>query len=49
VLYTYLLGSVTLEESRAAAAGSRGRHYAAKRFRAGLDVITAGIRASAVW
>lgn len=49
VLYTHLLGSVTLEESRMAAAASRGRHHAAKRFRAGLDVITAGIRASAVW
>jgi TetR/AcrR family transcriptional regulator, tetracycline repressor protein len=49
VLYTYLLGSITLEELRAVAAGSRGRQHAAKRFRAGLDVITAGIRASAVW
>jgi TetR/AcrR family transcriptional regulator, tetracycline repressor protein len=36
VLYTYLLGSVTLEESR----GKR------QRFRAGLDVIIAGIKAS---
>lgn len=36
VLYTYLLGSVSLEESR----GKR------QRFRAGLDVIIAGIKAS---
>ncbi|HTQ16672.1 TetR/AcrR family transcriptional regulator C-terminal domain-containing protein [Mycobacterium sp.] len=36
VLYTYLLGSVSLEESR-------GRR---RRFRAGLDVIIAGIKAS---
>jgi AcrR family transcriptional regulator len=36
VLYTYLLGSVSLEESR----GKR------QRFRAGLDVIIAGINAS---
>jgi hypothetical protein len=39
VLYTYLLGSVSLGESR-------GNRQAASRFRAGLDVITAGIRAS---
>ena len=37
VLYTYLLGSVTLEESR-------GRRQTASRFRAGLDVIIAGIK-----
>ncbi len=36
VLYTYLLGSVSLEESR-------GKRQAAARFRAGLDVIIAGI------
>lgn len=36
VLYTYLLGSVSLQESR----GKR------PRFRAGLDVIIAGIKAS---
>jgi TetR/AcrR family transcriptional regulator, tetracycline repressor protein len=39
VLYTYLLGSVSLEESR-------GKRQAAARFRAGLDVIIAGINAS---
>jgi TetR/AcrR family tetracycline transcriptional repressor len=49
VLYTHLLGSVALEESRMAAAASHGGQHAAKRFRAGLDVITAGIRATAVW
>jgi TetR/AcrR family tetracycline transcriptional repressor len=37
VLYTYLLGSVTLEESR-------GRRQTAGHFRAGLDVIIAGIK-----
>jgi TetR/AcrR family transcriptional regulator, tetracycline repressor protein len=49
VLYTYLLGSVTLEESRAGAASVGGKRHGAGRFRAGLDVILAGIRASAVW
>ncbi|OBJ50809.1 TetR/AcrR family transcriptional regulator C-terminal domain-containing protein [Mycobacterium sp. 1423905.2] len=39
VLYTYLLGAVSLEEAR-------GTRQAASRFRAGLDVIIAGIRAS---
>lgn len=39
VLYTYLLGSISLEESRA-------RRGAASRFRAGLTVIIAGIKAS---
>lgn len=39
VLYTYLLGSVGLEESR-------GKRQSTKRFRAGLDVIIAGIKAS---
>jgi TetR/AcrR family tetracycline transcriptional repressor len=38
VLYTYLLGSVSLDESR-------GKRQSAKRFRAGLDVIIAGIKA----
>ncbi|BAX93365.1 TetR/AcrR family transcriptional regulator C-terminal domain-containing protein [Mycobacterium shigaense] len=47
VLYTYLLGSVTLEESRAAAAAPRGKRQAGAQFRAGLDVIVAGIMASA--
>lgn len=37
VLYTYLLGSVSLDESR-------GKHQSVKRFRAGLDVIIAGIK-----
>lgn len=46
VLYTYLLGSVSLEESRPVAASPRGKRQAAARFRAGLDVITAGIEAS---
>ncbi|MBW0016661.1 MAG: TetR/AcrR family transcriptional regulator C-terminal domain-containing protein [Mycobacterium sp.] len=40
VLYTYLLGSVSLEEAR-------GRRHAAARFRAGLDVIVAGVKVSA--
>lgn len=39
VLYTYLLGSVSLEEAR-------GKRQTAARFRAGLDVIIAGIEAS---
>jgi TetR/AcrR family transcriptional regulator, tetracycline repressor protein len=49
VLYTYLLGSVNLEESLAATGRVRGKRQSAARFRAGLDVIIAGIRASAVW
>ena len=49
VLYTYLLGSVMLEESRSITPGARGNRQAAARFRAGLDVIVAGIQASAVW
>ena len=40
VLYTYLLGSVSLEESAPA------KRQSTARFRAGLDVIIAGIRAS---
>lgn len=39
VLYTYLLGSVSLDETR-------GKAGSAKRFRSGLDVIIAGIKAS---
>jgi len=39
VLYTYLLGSVSLDEAR-------GKPSSTKRFRAGLDVIIAGIKAS---
>lgn len=46
VLYTYLLGAVSLEESRV---GTLGRRQGAARFRAGLDVIIAGIRTTAVW
>jgi TetR/AcrR family tetracycline transcriptional repressor len=52
VLYTYVLGSVSLEESRSPASpapGGRGNHQATASFRAGLDVIVAGIQASAVW
>jgi AcrR family transcriptional regulator len=49
VLHTYLLGSISLEESGAAAHRELGKRQAAARFRAGLEVITAGIRASAVW
>lgn len=40
VLYTYLLGSISLEESR-------GKRQPASRFRAGLDVVIAGIKACA--
>jgi len=40
VLYTYLLGSVSLEEARPV---QRSKRQAANRFRAGLDVIIAGI------
>lgn len=43
VLYTYLLGSISLEETRPA---QRGKRRSANRFRAGLDVIIAGIKAS---
>ncbi|SON62162.1 Tetracycline repressor protein class H [Mycobacterium simulans] len=39
VLYTYLLGSVSLEEAR-------GKRQPASRFRSGLDVIIAGVKAS---
>ncbi len=46
VLYTYLLGSVSLEESRPVT-GARGKRHAAARFRAGLDLIMAGIKAAA--
>jgi TetR/AcrR family transcriptional regulator, tetracycline repressor protein len=47
VLYTYLLGSITLEESRAVAGAARGKRAADAHFRAGLSVIVAGITASA--
>lgn len=46
VLYTYLLGSIALEETRAAAATARARRQTATHFRAGLDVIIAGIKSS---
>lgn len=44
VLYTYLLGSVALEEACRVQGGSR---QAAKAFRDGLQIILVGIRASA--
>jgi TetR/AcrR family transcriptional regulator, tetracycline repressor protein len=47
VLYTYLLGSVSLEESRPPTAGKPTKRQAASRFRAGLEVIVSGIRAAA--
>lgn len=47
VLYTYLLGSVSLEESRPPSVGRPTRRQAASRFRAGLEVIVSGIRAAA--
>jgi AcrR family transcriptional regulator len=43
VLYTYLLGSITLEEARRVQGGSR---QAANRFRDGLQIVLVGIRAS---
>ncbi len=45
VLYTYLLGSVSLEESRRLTGAVRGKREAANHFRAGLQVIVAGIKA----
>jgi hypothetical protein len=47
VLYTYLLGSVSLEEARPPTAPKPTERQAASRFRAGLSVIVAGIQASA--
>jgi TetR/AcrR family tetracycline transcriptional repressor len=47
VLYTYLLGSISLEESRSTSGAPRGRRQSPTQFRAGLDVIVAGITASA--
>ncbi len=44
VLYTYLLGSISMEEARPV---RRSRRQAANRFRAGLGVIIAGIKTSA--
>ncbi|MGO9156373.1 TetR/AcrR family transcriptional regulator C-terminal domain-containing protein [Mycobacterium sp.] len=49
VLYTYMLGLVSVEESRSVTPAGRDTWQAAARFRSGLDVIIAGIRASAVW
>jgi len=46
VLYTYLLGSVSLEESRPPTVPKPTRRQAATRYRAGLAVILAGIQAS---
>ncbi len=46
VLYTYLLGSINLQESRWLADERRSNTAGAKHFRAGLDVIIAGIKAS---
>ena len=46
VLYTYLLGSISLQESRQLTEDQRGNNPGAKHFRAGLDVIIAGIKAS---
>ncbi len=45
VLYTHLLGSVSLEESRRSTGAVRGKRQAANRFRAGMQVIIAGIKA----
>lgn len=47
VLYTYLLGSVSLEEARPPSAPTPTKRQAAARYRAGLNVILAGINASA--
>ena len=47
VLYTYLLGSVSLEESRPPTAKAPSKRQAAQRFRAGLELIVTGIRAAA--
>ncbi|MEE6179370.1 TetR family transcriptional regulator [Mycobacterium sp. 050134] len=47
VLYTYLLGSVSLEESRRKAGALHGKRQGMKRFRAGLQVIVAGIESFA--
>ena len=46
VLYTYLLGSVSLEEARPLSAPAPTKRQAATRYRAGLAVIVAGIKAS---
>jgi TetR/AcrR family tetracycline transcriptional repressor len=46
VLYTYLLGSVSLEESRPPSVPKPSERQATLRYRAGLAVIVAGIQAS---
>lgn len=46
VLYTYLLGSVSLEEARPMSVPAPTKRQAATRYRAGLAVIIAGIKAS---
>jgi TetR/AcrR family tetracycline transcriptional repressor len=47
VLYTYLLGSVSLEESRPPTVKAPSKRQAASRFRAGLGLIVTGIQAAA--
>jgi AcrR family transcriptional regulator len=46
LLYTYLLGSVSLEDSRPVPTSARARRRADARFERGLELIMAGIRAS---
>lgn len=46
VLYTYLLGSVSLEESRGPVDAARAKRQAARQFRAGLQVVIAGVRSA---
>lgn len=47
VLYTYLLGSVNLEESRPPGVPTPSKRQAATRYRSGLAIILAGITATA--
>ncbi|HEV7421411.1 MAG TPA: TetR family transcriptional regulator [Mycobacterium sp.] len=47
VLYTYLLGSVSLEESRPPTVKAPSKRQAASRFRAGLALIVTGIQTAA--
>ncbi|MFN8031685.1 MAG: TetR/AcrR family transcriptional regulator C-terminal domain-containing protein [Mycobacterium sp.] len=46
LLYTYLLGSVSLEDSRPASTSARARRRADAGFERGLELIVAGIRAT---